>query len=717
MVPPKHPMRAQQWHKPGLGLAFSSPVKHVDKKKTSTYVLPLGHDLKWHCLEVKMDALLNRTVPPPPGEGSGSTLSHSDGPANVALAVPPKDSDHGKLQHLPGPNLDHYPSSREGRKSHRIVPDKKAYMLYQKWGEVILTLIDPYLSYLASSTGAITQPLISLQSQCLQSCTRKISTILCLFQGYFHKFDIGSCACQETIHVLLVNGLFPTAPTYPHMAVSIHLLNFYHALFEKSCNTGLGYAIQWYDILQVHIEQRVESSLEYTDTKRCPACFSGVVYERKFEQGGNIHVVVDRNFNHQHLRSAGQCPVFYNPQYMLSKEQVDAVGECIKNLRKKPPKLWWPVIPDEAVDECESSHMAGSGSNSKTNMEKFDDGGQMALVCQHNIPLFLANIDMPGEQQKYAIALIEHLFSLLPSCVMVASLYDVGCVLDHSLQLYDILPTSIMEHLLLATSAMHAYAHQWACQLIYNPCLHNGLGLSDGEGKLIGITRSSAQWRWIWLIDRQVASINCELRNDLGDWIKRRLTKGIESQMQEAQVVLDDCGVPIADLHSLKEKVEALYTSLNVLNSFPELQGLDLEFRAIRSFFEWDKPDQVAGSHEEALGMKLHQSTRKAISKHKPALMNAIQKYNKYCETLEALYKPEWDIPLPGPLLTQLAPLRDGSNLMEDVWIMHAEGKIPHWLEDADVREGIRSLLKLDQCLEERRHLGMESDNLCRWFG
>ena len=47
---------------------------------------------------------------------------------------------------------------------------------------------------------------------------------------------------------------------------------------------------------------------------------------------------------------------------------------------------------------------------------------------------------------------------------------------------------------------MHAYGHQWSCQLVYNPRLRKGLGLSDGEGterlwsrfrKLIGITRSS----------------------------------------------------------------------------------------------------------------------------------------------------------------------------------------------------------------------------------
>ena len=40
---------------------------------------------------------------------------------------------------------------------------------------------------------------------------------------------------------------------------------------------------------------------------------------------------------------------------------------------------------------------------------------------------------MPGEQQKHGIALIDYLFSLLPSQANVVVLYDVGCVLDRSL--------------------------------------------------------------------------------------------------------------------------------------------------------------------------------------------------------------------------------------------------------------------------------------------
>ena len=57
----------------------------------------------------------------------------------------------------------------------------------------------------------------------------------------------------------------------------------------------------------------------------------------------------------------------------------------------------------------------------------------MALICRHDIPLFLANINTPGEQQKYSVALIEHLFSLIPANATVSVLYDVACVLDRTL--------------------------------------------------------------------------------------------------------------------------------------------------------------------------------------------------------------------------------------------------------------------------------------------
>ncbi|KIM52698.1 hypothetical protein SCLCIDRAFT_32448 [Scleroderma citrinum Foug A] len=497
--------------------------------------------------------------------------------------------------------------------------------------------------------------------------------------------------------------------------------------------------------------------------------------------------------------------------YFIPKAQVDEVGQQIKRACKQPPKQQHNAVSDEAIDQCEVSYEAADGNKEKAAMECFNDTGIMVLICRHDIPLFFVNVDTPGEQQKYSVALLQHLFSYLPSMATVVVLYDVGCILACSLEKYNILDDDIISRIHFATTAMHAYGHEWACQLIYNPRIIQGLGLSDGEGterlwsrfiKLIGIERASSRQRWIWLIDRQAAAIGLKMRDDLGDWIRRRLRKGIAEQGTEAQHILSACGVDIpelwnqwsaqrtaqlsvhahvparlkqeldtvlllqADLESsdkalqatwtiiakdakedtlqaleslehghvqLLNKVDALFASLNIHDRFPALHGVSLEFictlllvrdlkinirkRAIGSFFEWDKLDCAVGGKQKALGTKLHQQTRKAIAKHQPALMSSIHKFNTYCERLAELYDASSSIPLPSPLPTKLTELRNDQSLLQDVWVTPSIGEVPRWLEDANVREGIRAILKSDRCLEEQHRLGMEADNMCWWFG
>ena len=173
--------------------------------------------------------------------------------------------------------------------------------------------------------------------------------------------------------------------------------------------------------------------------RRCPACFAGTSFGKLLSDGGDIHVAMDGNFHHRHRRSAGASPPFYDPTYFLSKHQVDATGTHIEKQRKTPPKARKGPVPDEAIDSCESSYEAADGKKQKTSMDNFDDTGLMALICRHDIPLFFANIDSPGEQQKYAVALLVHLFELLPLQATVVGLYDVGCVLDRSISLVSVL--------------------------------------------------------------------------------------------------------------------------------------------------------------------------------------------------------------------------------------------------------------------------------------
>ena len=304
------------------------------------------------------------------------------------------------------------------------------------------------------------------------------------------------------------------------MAVSINLLLFFRSLFKRSCDAvhalaaalstyytrrgfrmadhkvsatsrlfilipdclmckgrtvkdpfrcGLSQAAQWYNILQVEVEKRVDSIIQQGQLlvkpaieplanppssslsptmqqdglsrgscaeiliQRCPACFGSTLFGRLLDKGGDIHVATDGNFHHRHRRSAGDCPPFYEPTYFIPKAQVDAIGQHIARARQCPSKPSQSVVPDEAIDQCKALYEAADGQKQKTAMDNFDDTGVMALICRHDIPLFFANIDTPGEQQKYSVALISHFISLLPYQANIIVLYDVGCVLARSL--------------------------------------------------------------------------------------------------------------------------------------------------------------------------------------------------------------------------------------------------------------------------------------------
>lgn len=65
----------------------------------------------------------------------------------------------------------------------------------------------------------------------------------------------------------------------------------------------------------------------------------------------------------------------------------------------------------------------------------------------------------------------------------------------------------------------------------------------------------------------------------------------------------------------------------------------------------------------------------------------------------------------------ELGPLREDPSLLTDVWVTRILSTVPKWLEDPEIRIGIRAMLDQDRCLEERRRLGIEADNLCRCYG
>ncbi|KAH6909922.1 hypothetical protein BKA70DRAFT_1102235 [Coprinopsis sp. MPI-PUGE-AT-0042] len=843
-----------------------------------------------------LDSLPAGTVAPlsanPSQESSSpSSLSTAEPHISGHLESIPEDTDLPP----PSPVLTSIESpGASGSKERKNKTQCRTEAAYDKWTNLIPSLVGPLLDYQRSTYQGPIPDVPEMLSSCSSpnSCSFSYATIKCLLLTH-----------DSLPQILVKHGLFPTAPHQPRTALGIEVLEFFRALFERSSeatqalahalNTyyarrgfylynrddestiepfrrGLGYAIQWFDMLVVEVERQERDALvraldlikarrEIAETLKhpsaskvstapsaksplddgghssssnslspgecarilqelCPSCFGGAMFGRASlttaRSGADIHVSIDGNFNHRHDRAAGDCPQFYKSRHLLSKAEVDLCGTRIETARttgKQTKRRRKTDALDEAIDACEEAHESGSGSKVKTSLDKFDDGGVMGMTCCHDRPLFLANIDTAGEQQKFGVALIEHLFQYLPRQATVIVAYDVGCVLDKSRQLYDIFTEGISERLGFVTTAMHAYAHQWACQVVYAPRMRKGMGLTDGEGikrlwarirRLIPITRHASGRRRLWLLDRAMSAIGEDTMPGLADALNRKL-KNVKKRLEIAQKrsqkrsftkeflceqwkeqqlaqlspksqaiarvkkeldsvlnlqaeidstqktlesarkaleVSDDAQSTTSSIldaldkqqQELANRAEDLYASVNVSDAFPGLKGPQLKFvrgllmardmktnirkRAIGNFFEWDRLKQASGGRDTPLGTKLHQKARTSIQKRGPALTNAIKRFNKKIDELKGLYNPDWNFPLPEKLPTDLGKLKDDPSLLTDVWITTTTEKVPLWLSDPEVRDAISSMHAHDRCAEERVRVGMEADNMCRWF-
>jgi hypothetical protein len=58
----------------------------------------------------------------------------------------------------------------------------------------------------------------------------------------YKTISVYQCKCQSIAHLLVTNGLFPMSPTTPRRAVSILLLDFYRAIYEKSSDAIYAFA-------------------------------------------------------------------------------------------------------------------------------------------------------------------------------------------------------------------------------------------------------------------------------------------------------------------------------------------------------------------------------------------------------------------------------------------------------------------------------------------
>ncbi|KAG6913808.1 hypothetical protein DXG01_004168 [Tephrocybe rancida] len=206
-------------------------------------------------------------------------------------------------------------------------------------------------------------------------------------------------------------------------------------------------------------------------------------------------------------------------------------------------------VSNSILDRCESGFTAADERHMKASTQFFDDTALMALLCRHDIVLFLANMCSAGEKQHYVMTLIEMLFQHLPLECHVGILYDIRCQVKCSCAKWGFL-NRYMDRISFGISVFHTFGHQWACQIIYHPRKRRGFGLSDGEGckhfwhsisKLRAYLQVCGYHQRLYTLDHQVDYARDEITEGLGAWLLQQSQHALKKR-KAAEVILLGCG-------------------------------------------------------------------------------------------------------------------------------------------------------------------------------
>ena len=255
---PKTGTRHAQVISRGLGKHFESPKRPRDKRQTQHMVEIPGQTLKCRHLLERLEELQRKSI-------TDAIQENDDIVSNDAIEVDinhfTADLDPGNKDYVPSDvepeivedaheqtnqgthNLSHGTKPQTTMLWRHVLPDAPTEHLYANWKVLILTLVLPYLHYMSRTLGKPLPPNPQSISLCKTgNCPRKSTKLLALL--FDHKFivlprfrslrhldfvtlEVASCECSTVVQVLLHFGFFPTAPSQPHMTVSVNLLAFY----------------------------------------------------------------------------------------------------------------------------------------------------------------------------------------------------------------------------------------------------------------------------------------------------------------------------------------------------------------------------------------------------------------------------------------------------------------------------------------------------------
>jgi hypothetical protein len=167
--------------RPTFGVHNPSPIKKRNVKKTSTIVVPSLQEARRAELFKKLQQLHHEK----PGLNTSFAGAEPVGDDNAGYGSPMDMDDQaesGNNQDDSDNDAVHIPTDKC---NDSVSPSTASMLLYQRWRDLLPTLIDPLLGYISTSLGNVaTVPQGSeLQSTCRSpgTCIAKTFSVSCLF--------------------------------------------------------------------------------------------------------------------------------------------------------------------------------------------------------------------------------------------------------------------------------------------------------------------------------------------------------------------------------------------------------------------------------------------------------------------------------------------------------------------------------------------------------
>ncbi|KZO98553.1 hypothetical protein CALVIDRAFT_562008 [Calocera viscosa TUFC12733] len=717
---------------------------------------------------------------------------------------------------------------------------------YERWLMLLPDLIKALKSWSSSAlrdpqTGGGASP---WEFECSPDCNdRRVHRITCVdFTGYKMK-SMGACPQHPVAPSLVRTGYWPSSPTRPPRAFSIDLLNHYvnlydtcatpndafcGALIRSHAERGFYYlrnepahehspfADPWrrsFSSAAFWILRALETGINMPlEIVRATGCNRSVQHASLLTAGADLPTPLDGNRQLKRLRTGGSSPCVHEPDLFLPKSSIDQTRSAMDRAKKESQAhdtAKRTRITSDVFERCRKAFKVADEDANIVSDQLFDITGVVIMVCRHDVPLFVCDITTPGERQEYGLALIWALLNELPKTATVGVLYDIGCQLDHSCDLFNYLGDD-RGRVTFACSVLHAYGHEWACQVVYHPRRRTGFGLTDGEGservwsrtrRLIPILRRANDGRRSFALERKFQNCGTTMKTSLGGWFKRKY-KLIKAHRTSARAEIEASGLTIPQLReqlelqraepsaqkpqsgrelqrklelfkkmqneldkvaaAIQETVEtmseefglpsssgifarlrerneelrryghALFSDMKLDRAIPQLFGVPAQFlhyllqareekinirsRVVQHLWELTRLQRARGGGHDPVGTKVRDAILKGWAPRWRTTKAAVERYNRYVESLEKIPTPGLIIALPTKLeLSDLHNPTEDHSLWQDVW-WPTFTPPPGWVTSEKVRRGITAILTLDRCEEEEQRLMWESENMVRWW-